>query len=81
MHHYNFSDPEPRTSILLGLFTCVLIVAVAAALGKAMVNLKAALTDRPDVGIYLLLPELELGDSVLLRDMETTRDYYAESKE
>lgn len=81
MQHYNFDEPEPRTSILMGLITCILIVAAAAALGKAMVNLKAALVSKPDVGIYLLLPELDLGDTELLRDMGDTRDYYAESKE
>ncbi len=81
MHHYNFSEPEPRTSIVLGLFTCILIIAAAAALGKAMVNLQAALVSKPDVGIYMLLPDLQLGDTELIRDMQTTRDYYAESKE
>lgn len=79
MHHYHFDEPEPRTSIVLGLITCVLIVAAAALLGKAMVNLQGALINKPDVGIYLLLPELELGQTELLRDMGDTRDYYAES--
>ncbi len=79
MQHYNFDEPEPRTSIVLGLITCILIVAAAALLGKAMVNIQAALINKPDVGIYLLLPELELGQTELLRDMGDERDYWADS--
>ncbi len=81
MHHYDFNEPEPRTSITMGLITCILIVAAVAALGKAMVNLQAALVSKPDVGIYLLLADMELGETSLLRDMGDTRDYYADSKE
>jgi hypothetical protein len=81
MHHYDFNEPEPHTSIMMGLITCILIVAAAAMLGKAMVNLQAALISKPDVGIYFLLPDMELGETELLRDMGDTRDYYADSKD
>lgn len=81
MHHYDFNQPEPRTSIAMGLITCILIVAAVAALGKAMVNLQAALISKPDVGIYFLMPEMELTETSLLRDMGDARDYYADSKD
>lgn len=58
-----------------------LIVAAAAALARATINLKAALTDKPDIAIYLLLPEEEIGYSTLLREEENVRHYYAETKE
>lgn len=56
-------------------------MAAAAVLGKAMVNLQAALISKPDVGIYLLLPEMDLGHTELLREQDGERDYYADSKE
>ena len=60
---------------------CALIVAVAATLGRATLNLKAALTDKPDIAVYLLLPEEEIGRTVLLRDKGDERDYLAETKD
>jgi len=59
---------------------CGLIVGIAAALGRATLNIKAALTDKPDIAIYLLLPEEEIGKTVLLRESENERDYLAETK-
>ncbi|MFH1443806.1 MAG: hypothetical protein ABIG34_00250 [Candidatus Peregrinibacteria bacterium] len=60
---------------------CALIVAVAATLGRATLNLNAALTDKPDIAIYLLLPEEEIGRTVLLREKDNERDYLAETKD
>ena len=62
------------------LLSC-LIVAIAASLARATLNLKAALTDKPDIAIYLLLPEEEIGKTTLLRAREDERDYLAETKE
>lgn len=62
------------------LLSC-LIVAVAASLARATLNLKAALTDKPDIAVYLLLPEEEIGETTLLRAREDERDYLAETKE
>ena len=39
------------------LLISVGIVAVAAGAGRAVINMKAALIDKPDIAIYLLLPE------------------------
>lgn len=58
-----------------------LIVLVAAGLGRAAINLKAALTDKPDIAIYLLLPDEEIGQTTLLREKENERDYLAETKD
>lgn len=63
------------------LLLSALVVAVAATLGRATINLKAALTDKPDIALYLLLPEEEIGRSTLLRAREDERDYLAETKD
>ena len=48
------------------------------AAGRINAGLKAALTDKPDIAIYLLLPEEEIGRTLLLRDKDNERDYLAE---
>jgi hypothetical protein len=62
------------------LLSCV-IVAAAATLARASYNFKAALTDKPDIALYLLLPDEEIHDSRLIRDLETERHYFAETKD
>lgn len=61
------------------LLLCAIIVAAAAALGRATLNLNAALTDKPDIAIYLLLPDENLRQTVLLREEGDERHYYAET--
>ena len=60
---------------------CATIVGGTAVLGRVTLNLSAALTDKPDIAIYLLLPEEELGQTTLLRELEDERHYYAETAE
>jgi hypothetical protein len=59
----------------------VLIVVAASLLGRATRNFHAALTDKPDVAIYLLLPNEGLGNTTLVRESELERDYLAETSE
>ena len=58
-----------------------LVVALAATLGRAMSNVKAALTDKQDIAVYLLLKDQVVSSSVLLRSNDTERDYLVETKE
>lgn len=59
----------------------VLIVVCIAAIGRAAHNFQAALTDQPDVAIYLLLPEEQLRKTTLLKEEAggTERHYLAET--
>ena len=61
----------------------LLVVAVTAMLGRATINLKAALTDKPDIAVYVLLPDEEIRHVTLLRSAfnDTRRDYLAETRE
>lgn len=58
-----------------------MIVIVAAGLARATLNMNAALIEKPDIAIYLLLPEEEIRAVDLLRETEQQRDYLAETKE
>ncbi len=58
-----------------------LVVAIAATLGRAMANVKAALTDKPDIAVYLLLPDEGISHSVLLRSHPDQRDYLVQTSD
>ncbi len=63
------------------ILVCLIIVTATAFLAKATLNMKAALTDKPDIAIYQLLPSEHLGRTELLRESEdkTERWYLAET--
>lgn len=70
-----------RRTAKWALTVSVAIVVAAAALARAAHNFKIALTDKPDIALYLLLPEEEIRTSEVLRESETERDYLAETKD
>lgn len=65
------------------LLFSALIVAIAATLARATLSLGAALTEKPDLAVYLLLRERGVRESVLLRSEEfgavPQRDYFVET--
>jgi len=68
-------------TIVWAILLSGVVVASAAFLGRATLNLRAALTDKPDLAIYLLLEDEEIGWTKLLRETDTERDYLAETKD
>ncbi|TSC58178.1 MAG: hypothetical protein Greene041619_738 [Candidatus Peregrinibacteria bacterium Greene0416_19] len=62
-----------------------LVVAVAATLARATLNLAAALTDKPDLAVFVLLQDDDVTSSVLLREStepgNEQRDYLVETKD
>ncbi len=80
-HVHSLSRRTYMRTVVWAFFLCFSIVICTALLGRATHNFKAALTEKPDVAIYLLLPDEELGQTTLLRETEMTRDYLAETKD
>ena len=80
-HVHSLSRNTYLRTVVWAFFLCFSIVICAALLGRATHNFQAALTEKPDVAIYLLLPDEGLGQTTLLRETETTRDYLAETKD
>lgn len=78
-HIHNLSHRGYRQTVLWATFCCLAIVVGAAAFARASRNFAAALTDKPDLAVYLLLPEENLGHTTLLREEESERDYLAET--
>ena len=76
---------RPRYLIVIGcsVAASLVVIVIAAGLARATLNLKAALTDKPDIGLYLLLPEEEITTSEFLREAEDgkERDYLAQTKD
>ena len=58
-----------------------LIVGLAATLARASFNVTAALTEKPDIALYLLLPEEQISSSTMLRQKGNERDYLAQTKD
>jgi len=61
------------------LISC-LIVAIAATLARATLNVAGALLHKPDIAVLLLLPNEGIYDSTLLRTTDTERDYLIQTK-
>jgi hypothetical protein len=82
-HVHALSPRTFRHAAMWSLMVAVLIVAAAAGLGRAAKNFRGALVVKPDVAIYLLLPEEGLGNTTLLRESEDglERDYLADTKD
>ncbi|MEK7218849.1 MAG: hypothetical protein AAB728_05290 [Patescibacteria group bacterium] len=80
--HINLLDPKRfHHTMFWSVLLCALIVGIAATLARATLTLSAALTDKPDIAIYLLLEEKGVGRTQLLRETYDTRDYLAETEE
>ena len=80
-HLHTLTNTGYRTTVLWAVFCALTIVVGASAFARASRNFAAALTEKPDLAVYLLLPEEEIGQSTLLREQETQRDYLAETKD
>lgn len=81
MHIRHLSTRRFTHTVFWSLLLSALIVAMAATLARASFNLSAALTDKPDIALYLLLPEEEISQSTLLREHVGERDYLVQTKD
>ncbi len=63
------------------LLVSCLIVAVAATLARATLNVAGALTRKPDIAVLLLLPNEHIYDSEMLRTTDDGRDYLVQTDE
>ena len=78
---HNLTPRAFNSTVLWALALSIGIVVAAAFLGRAARNMEAALTDKPDIAIYLLLKDQDIGKTTLLRENDegTQRDYLAET--
>ena len=82
MHIPHLFDPQRfRHALFWSVLLSALIVAISATLARATLTLSAALTNKPDIAIYLLLEEEGVGRTELLRETNTGRDYLVETKD
>ncbi len=80
-HVHSLSRRKYSHTVGWSVVLCIAIVIGTALLGRATHNFRAALTDKPDVAIYLLLPDEEIGNTTLIREFDNERDYLAETKD
>ena len=81
--HQLYSKFRLTHTYLWALLMSCLIVALAATLARATLNLAAALTRKPDIAVLLLLGEkdMDISSSTLVRTTPVERDYYVETEE
>lgn len=80
-HIHTLSSRKYGHTLVWAIVMSIAVVCGSALLGRAAHNFRAALTDKPDVAIYLLLPNEGLKDTTFLGSNEddTIRKYLAET--
>lgn len=81
MEWHSFYKPRLFAGMGWALLGSSVIVGATAFLGRAALNLRAALTEKPDIGIYMLLPDEGIRNTTLLRSTDTERHYIAETRD
>ncbi|OGJ57181.1 hypothetical protein A3H22_03505 [Candidatus Peribacteria bacterium RIFCSPLOWO2_12_FULL_55_15] len=81
MEWHSFYKPRLLAGMGWALLGSGIVVGATAFLGRAALNLRAALTDKPDIGIYMLLPDEGIRNTTLLRSTTIERHYLAETRE
>lgn len=75
MHIQLLPHHQYLKTVLLAVAASMVVVGTAALLGRATLNLRAALTDKPDVGVLVLMEDENPISATLLRENETERTY------
>jgi hypothetical protein len=70
-----------HSTVGIALAMSAIIIIATAGLGRAVHNIQGALTGKPDLAVYLLLPDLNVSSVTLLRGGNTKRDYLVETDE
>ena len=81
MHIQLLPHHQYLKTVILAIAASMLVVGTAAILGRATLNLRAALTDKPDLAVYMLLEDRKVTHLTILREGETQRDYLIETKD
>ena len=64
-----------------GLLFSAAVIILASVMAKSALNLKAAVTDKPDLAVIILLPDEGISNVELMRDRGKERDYLVETKD
>ena len=81
MHIQLLPHHQYLKTVVLAVVASMLVVGTAAFLGRATLNLRAALTDKPDLAVFMLLEDRGVTHLTILRETENQRDYLIETKE
>lgn len=81
MHIQLLPHHQYLKTVALAVAASMLVVGTAAFLGRATLNLRAALTDKPDLAVFMLLEERGVTHLTILREAENQRDYLIETKD
>lgn len=68
------------STILWAIGGSIAVVAVTAGLARATLNMKGALVEKPEIAVYILLPDLEITQVEVLREEEMQKDLLVHTK-
>ena len=69
------------STILWAVLGSVVVVVITAGLARATLNIKGALIEKPEIAVYLLMPDEDITQVEVLRETETTRDLLVTTKD
>lgn len=82
MNIHTLSDWRYSHTVWWSLLLCTLIVALAATIGRATINLRSALVaEDATLAVMLLLPEEDISDLTMIRAGVDTQEFLAETKD
>ena len=68
-------------TVMWGLLLSAIVIVLASLMARSALNLEAAVTNKPDLAVIILLPEENITDVELMRDRGKERDYLVETKD
>ena len=77
----HLSGGRYREASIWMILAAAAIIITFALLARASLNLHAALTEKPDLAVMLLLPEEDITNVTLLREQGNERSYLVETKD
>ena len=80
MHIEHVSRWRYFSTIAWAVGGSIAVVAITAGLARATLNMKGALVEKPEIAVYLLLPEEDITHVEILRETEMQKDLLVHSK-
>jgi hypothetical protein len=69
------------STIVWAVVASITVVVVTAGLARATLNIKGALIEKPEIAVYLLLPEKHITSVEVLREEENARDFLVSTED
>lgn len=80
MHIADVSKGKHSDITIWAIVAALVFIVFFSLVARASLNLQGALTHKPDLAVYVLLPEEDITEVELLRELNQERDYLLTTK-